>query len=913
LGGRCYERESFPYKALDSAMDALARYLTRLPEAQVEGLLPPYLRTLTRLFPVLERIPAIERAAAAEAEVIDPQEQRRRAVTALRQLLVRLAERSPVVLALDDLQWGDLDSADLLGELLRVPQAPAVLLIASYRSDEVETSPFLRSLLASRALADVEVRHLPIAALSSEAARRLAEELVHGRAKGQDLQNLSVEAITREAGGSPYLIDALINYAEAAATVAPVHEEPPPAAMTAAAGATEPTTTPGDISPRLAISRLDRLLLARIEQLPAAARHLLEVVSVAGRPIEATLAAGAAGLQQVELEGLATLRAARLLRMRLTEDGEELEAYHDRIRETVVAALSPDLLRDRHRRLAHTLEASPRPALDALAAHFRGAGEPERAFSYAVAAADQAAHALAFERAAHLYEMALGLRTLERPGERELQIKCADALRHANRGAEAAQMYLAAARGLTGREAFALEQRAAEQFLLSGHLDAGREVLDAVLGRIGLGIAPTPLRALARFLLLRMRLWLRGLEFRKTDEAALSPEALVAVDTCRMVSLGLSMVDSIRAAEFQARGLLLALELGEPYRVSLTLSAEIPFSALDGGAQRERTAALSRQAEALALEVGEPHAIGLMRSSQAGAAWLEGRWRQALELAEESEDILRRRCTGVSWELGTSTFVILDALFYLGEWSRLRERLKVSLDDACARGDLRSEVQLRIAYASALALAADDPRTARAELEAIERWTRTSFHFLHTLALLGQCREAIYSGRGEEAWQTISRQWSVLQSHMQFRVQYVFILMLDLRARCALAAARAPTGTNPRQVRRLLAAADKDADTLEHLGVPWSEALAALVRAGVAAARGEEWPTLTALERAEAACLRADMSLHAWVARHCRGRVLGAAKGRRLREEAEAALRAQGAQAPERLSAWFVPAPWPDA
>ncbi|HEX2571108.1 MAG TPA: serine/threonine-protein kinase, partial [Polyangia bacterium] len=158
LGGRCYERESFPYKALDSAMDALARYLTRLPEAQVEGLLPPHLRTLTRLFPVLERIPAIERAAAAEAEVIDPQEQRRRAVAALRQLLVRLAERSPVVLALDDLQWGDLDSADLLGELLRVPQAPAVLLIASYRSDEVETSPFLRSLLASRALADVEVR-----------------------------------------------------------------------------------------------------------------------------------------------------------------------------------------------------------------------------------------------------------------------------------------------------------------------------------------------------------------------------------------------------------------------------------------------------------------------------------------------------------------------------------------------------------------------------------------------------------------------------------------------------------------------------------------------------------------------------------------------------------------------------------
>src|SRR5262249_23510370 len=93
LAGQCYEQSAVPYKALDSLVGALCRYLRKLPREKVDALLPVHLGELARLFPVFGRLEAVAEAAPARAD--DPHEVRRRAPAALPALLPRMARRAP--------------------------------------------------------------------------------------------------------------------------------------------------------------------------------------------------------------------------------------------------------------------------------------------------------------------------------------------------------------------------------------------------------------------------------------------------------------------------------------------------------------------------------------------------------------------------------------------------------------------------------------------------------------------------------------------------------------------------------------------------------------------------------------------------------------------------------------------------
>jgi eukaryotic-like serine/threonine-protein kinase len=117
LTGRCYERESVPYKAFDAVVDDLSRYLRKLSRENAGDLMPREVFALARLFPVLERVEAV--AQAPNKTVADPQDLQQRAFAAFGELLARVRDRRPLMVHFDDFQWADQDSTVFSSHLHR--------------------------------------------------------------------------------------------------------------------------------------------------------------------------------------------------------------------------------------------------------------------------------------------------------------------------------------------------------------------------------------------------------------------------------------------------------------------------------------------------------------------------------------------------------------------------------------------------------------------------------------------------------------------------------------------------------------------------------------------------------------------------------------------------------------------------
>jgi eukaryotic-like serine/threonine-protein kinase len=880
LSGRCYERESVPYKAFDSLVDALASHLASLPGDRVAALIPVHVVALARLFPVLGRIEAIAAELSSVAASPDPQELRRRGFLALRELLGRLAAERPLVVHIDDLHWGDLDSAALLMDLLRPPEPPGLLLLASYRREHEAQSPFLRAVLAERARPGVagESRDLVVGPLEPEEARALALDLLGGESAETAAK---AELIVRESAGHPYFVSELVQFMR------------PSREADAAIGLGKARIT------------LDGMIHTRVTQLPPEAQRLLEVVAIAGRPIATAVALRAAGLASDEYATLSLLQARRMVRTSGSRHDDEIETFHDRVRETVSAHVAPLPLADLHRRLAGALEVSGAADPEELAVHLQAAGELRRASDYAARAAERAAQALAFDRAAGLYRLALQLREADAAFVRTLHRSLGDALANAGRGAEAARAYLDAAASAPAQEQLELRRRAAEQLLISGHIDEGLDVMRAVLASVGLELSRTPERAVASMLYQRVLIRLRGLGFEERSADQISEEELSKIDICWSVAIGLSVVDNIRAAEYGARQLLLALRAGEPSRVARSLTLENTFVASPGGSGTAQAEELARLAATLAAKLGKPHNTALSIMMAGVARYLIGGWREACRGCEAADEILRDQCTGVAWETTTAQRFALSSRVYLGDIAVLARRVDVLLRAAEDRGNLYAATDLRTRF-NIVWLAADDVERARAEVDdAVRRWSQRGFHLQHYSALLAMEQGDLYAGDAVSASRRLEAQWPALKRSLLTRIQVLRVEVFQLRGRVALA--MAARGTD---VKLHLAAASEDAKRLEGERMAWAEPHGSLLRAAIAAAKGDDRGAVRCARAALRGYERADMGLYAAAARRRLGELIGGDEGRGLEKASITWMTEQGIRRPERMTAMLAPGAW---
>ncbi len=818
LSGACHQQESVPFNALDEFVDHLTDYLAHLPSGP-PLILPSQSALIGRVFPVFTRVNALA-VSFAKSGPPDPVEMRRQAFAALRLLLARLSARSPLVIAIDDVQWADRDSAIFLEELFASADAPSLTLILSYRDQADERNETIARLReAHEASARVHVVHVPVRELPAADARQLIRRLA-GDAPNVD--GRTIERIAADADGNPFLIHRLAHRILAAPE-------------------------------RIADIDNRTLILEEMSRLMPVQRALIETVAVARQPVPTEVAVHAAASPHtvpIDLGGLLTLRLLQLHR----RGGEELvDIYHDRIRKPLLDSLSADTRAARHQALIDALERLRPHESERLAYHCELTGQTGEASSHALAAAHQASQALAFDKAVTLYTRALALGSWEPQERHRIQVDVARALANAGRGGEAAPAYLTAAASTDGISRIRLRIKAADQYLRTGYIAEGEALLRQLLNEVGLRWVDRPVVIIGSMLFhrWRARLLMRSLESRVArhdDETELA-----RMEVLWAAAVGLSMSDPIRSAQFSAWHLSLALRNGNAYRIALALAGEATQCAHADGGRDGRPQELLQAAMRYARRSGTAHATAFVHSMTGVTAFLGGRWTDATTASERALNQFRDHCVGVSWETATAASFLCTAQVFLGRLTDQARLLPPLVAEARTRGDLYAADMLPALTLSWVQhLVADHPAAALAELRdwpsprSSSRW-----RVQDTNALAARADIAAYGGDARAAWTLMRDNWPLVRRSLMVRVITIKVLLLFTRARCALALAITPD-VSARERASLMRVADSCCRSLVRTRCGWAMALAMAIRAGMASCAGEASDAQRLLEQAAA-------------------------------------------------------------
>jgi DNA-binding NarL/FixJ family response regulator len=272
------------------------------------------------------------------------------------QLLADLGQDGPALVGFEDLHWGDQDTWELFDFLTRHLVEERIVLVGTYRPDEVARDPALRRRVAELARVAV-VRRIALAGLDRNGVARQATAVL-----GIPPPPSLVDELVRRGAGNPFFTEEL-----AGAHLA------------------------GESIPTL----LSELLAADLDSLSPAARHVVGAVAAVGRDADPLLLDAVVEMDTGAIE--AALREALDARLLVVEaSNDAYRVRHPLIGEVAYAALLPTERRRLHRSIADRLREDPRLALttsDAageLAFHLDRAGDEAAAFDALLAAADAA-------------------------------------------------------------------------------------------------------------------------------------------------------------------------------------------------------------------------------------------------------------------------------------------------------------------------------------------------------------------------------------------------------------------------------------------------------------------------------------------------------------------------------------------
>lgn len=338
---------------------------------------------------------------------------RERMLREICEALAVVSMRSPLLLVLEDLHWGDSSTLDLISALARHRTPARIVLIGTYRPSEVSGPPLPLDALKRDLVAHHLGREIALRPLTDS---EIAQYLAKGQSAAAVPQEL-ISLLHRQTEGHPLFLVTVLEHMLNAGLV--VHQE----------GAWRLLRPASEIALQVP-ETVRQMIGAQIERLSAAEQRILEVGAIAGMRFAAAISAPTANLDSNSVDEYCDALARRdhVLRLGGTlelPNGQVVQRYefvHALYRELLYQRQAPALRATLHRRMAERMEELFAPSLDEvapeLAYHFEQGADWRRAVQYLRRVAEMAGRHGERERAkanlGHALQLAPRLLTSER-------------------------------------------------------------------------------------------------------------------------------------------------------------------------------------------------------------------------------------------------------------------------------------------------------------------------------------------------------------------------------------------------------------------------------------------------------------------------------------------------------------------
>ncbi len=393
LFGRAEEDLSAPYKLFSEALTFMVKQAT---EEQLMTAVGDHGPELTRLIPALSaRLPGLARSSASDADT-----ERYLLFAAVLSTFVELSKDLPIVLVLDDLQWADQSGLQLLVHLVSSAQPMRLLILGTYRDDELAASHPLMEALAAL-WRQPRVSRIDLSGLDEQGVESL---LAAGAGYALDDEATALaQLIHRDTDGNPFFVTELLRHLADAGQIS-----------------VDPTRgwiAQTDLSQITMPNSLREVIGMRVGRLGPDAERLLWTAAVMGLDFDfSVLALATSTSEDVLLDTLDRAASAALV-YEVTEVAGQFRFRHALIQRTLYDGIGATRRGVLHRQVAVAIEDFHAGRVERqageLARHWSKTGRPAdlaTAVTYAKQAADEALTGLAPDIAHTYYAQAIALR-----------------------------------------------------------------------------------------------------------------------------------------------------------------------------------------------------------------------------------------------------------------------------------------------------------------------------------------------------------------------------------------------------------------------------------------------------------------------------------------------------------------------